>query len=207
MPATRRDFIKGLGASAVVLYAGDLIGNLLAQSPPGNPMQSKFKGLADIVLADAKMQGCSYADVRFTRTLSLPGANATHTNASGRSGGGGGAGAAGGEAPPDLAGFAGGGRGGGGFGRGGGSDGWRGARRARWRRQRAGRHADRGRLRRARDPQRRVGLREQPDRHRGRDSPHHAHRGGSRQGQRHREEERRRSSRPCRPTGRTGRRR
>ena len=49
----------------------------------------------------------------------------------------------------------------------------------------------RGRLRRARDPQRRVGLRQQPDRHRGRDPPDHAHRGRSRQGERDREEDRR----------------
>ena len=54
-------------------------------------------------------------------------------------------------------------------------------RRTRWRRRRRRRRRRgggdgrprRGRLRRARDPQRRVGLRQQPDRHRGRDPPHH----------------------------------
>jgi TldD protein len=121
MSTSRRDFIKGLGAGAIVLYAGDLIGDLLAQTPPGNPMQSKFKGLADIVLGDAKLAGCSYADVRFTRTINIPGANATYTAAGGRGGGAGAGAGAGGEVPPDPAAFGGGGgRGGGGFGRGGG---------------------------------------------------------------------------------------
>lgn len=32
------------------------------------------KGLADIVLAEGKMAGCSYTDVRFTMTSTLPGA-------------------------------------------------------------------------------------------------------------------------------------
>ena len=132
MNTTRRDFIKGLGASAVVLYASDIIGNLLAQSPPGKPMQSKFKGLADIVLGEAKMQGCSYADVRFTRTINIQGANATYN-----SGRGGGAGAGcrrgrrmsrGGDVPPDLA--------GGGGGGGGGRRRRRGPRRWAWRRRR-----------------------------------------------------------------------
>src|SRR5215831_18850781 len=112
MDTTRRGFLKTIGASAVVLYASDIIGELLAQTPPGNPMQSKFKGLADIVLGEAKTQGCSYADVRFTRTINIPGANATYSN--GRGGGAGaGAGAGGGfagEVPPDVA--AGGGGGG-----------------------------------------------------------------------------------------------
>ena len=70
---------------------------------------------------------------------------------------------------------------GGGFGGGGGAA----AARARGGRPR------RGRLRRPRHPQRRVGLREQPDRHRRRDPAHHAHRRRRRQGERGREEGRR----------------
>ena len=56
---------------------------------------------------------------------------------------------------------------------------------------RAGGRPRRGRLRRPRDPQRRLGLRQQPDRHRGRDPAHHADRRRGRQGERRREEDRR----------------
>jgi TldD protein len=116
MSPSRRDFIRGLGAAGMLLASSDLIGDLLAQTPPGDPLKSKFKGLADIVLGEAKAAGCSYADVRFTRSLNLPGANA-----SGGSGRGGGAGdpAAAGDAP----GLPGGAFGRGGFGRGGGRGG------------------------------------------------------------------------------------
>jgi TldD protein len=69
-------------------------------------METKFRGLADIVLNEAKLAGCSYADVRFTLTANIPGANANF-NVSGA--GGGGFGGGGGR----------GGRGGGGGGRGG----------------------------------------------------------------------------------------
>src|SRR5262245_59360619 len=106
MSTSRRDFIKAVGAGAVVLYSADLIGDLLAQSP-GRALQSKFKGLADIALGTAKNAGCSYADIRFTRTMNLPGVNvsAGAAEAGGRGGGGGrGAGGGGGR----------GGRGGGG---------------------------------------------------------------------------------------------
>src|SRR5438477_10062489 len=66
-------------------------------------MTSMFKGLADASLAEAKRLGCSYADSRFTRSVSTP------LNANGG---------------PDAQ--AGGGRGGGGFGgRGGGGRGRR----------------------------------------------------------------------------------
>jgi TldD protein len=61
--------------------------------------------MADIVLAEARMGGASYADVRFTLTSTLPGASANFS-AGGRGGGGGG-------------GRGGGGGGGGGIGRGG----------------------------------------------------------------------------------------
>jgi TldD protein len=118
MSPTRRDFIRTLGITAGGVYAHGLIAELLAQSPPGQVRQSKFKGLADIVLGEAKLAGCSYADVRFTMTTNLPGGSATFNAAGGR---GGAAGAAGGGG--------GGGRGGGGGGfggRGGGGGGGRG---------------------------------------------------------------------------------
>ena len=66
MNNSRRTFIKSVGAAGVVLASSDLIADLLAQTPPGAVSKSKFKGLADIVLAEAKSAGCSYADVRFT---------------------------------------------------------------------------------------------------------------------------------------------
>jgi TldD protein len=106
MHPSRRDFIKGLSAGAIVLASSDLIGDLLAQSPKGRVLESKFKGLADIALTDAKAAGSSYADIRFTRTMNIPGATAN-----------------GGQAGADAAGFAGfipgGGGGGGRGGRGG----------------------------------------------------------------------------------------
>ena len=101
MATTRRNFIKAAAASGIVLASSDLIGDLLAQSP-GRALQSRFKGLADIALDECRKAGCSYYDVRFTRTLGLPGVTAT----AGTPGGGGGG--------------RGGGRGGGGGGRGGG---------------------------------------------------------------------------------------
>jgi len=110
MAPTRRDFLKGLGASAVVLASSDVIADLIAQSPRGQVMQSKFKGLSDVALAEAKRAGCSYADIRFTRSMTLPSVTASGGNA-GAGGAGGGRGG----------GRGGGGRGGGGgFGRGGG---------------------------------------------------------------------------------------
>ena len=100
---SRRNFIKTAGSSAALaLYSRDLIGNILATSPTGRVLETRFKGMADIVLAEAKMAGASYADVRFTLTSTLPGATANF-NSAGRGGGAGGAG----------------GRGGGGGGRGG----------------------------------------------------------------------------------------
>ena len=111
---SRRQFVKTVGASTIALASADLIADLLAQSPKGMVLQSKFKGLADIVLAEAKTGGCSYADVRFTMTTNLPGANANFGAGGGGGRGGRGGGGGGG-------GRGGGGRGGGGgFGRGGG---------------------------------------------------------------------------------------
>jgi len=102
MSPSRRDFLKYTARSALVIASSDLVGELLAQSPRGNPLTSSFKGLADIALATAKSAGCSYADIRFTRSVSS-GVNAN------------------GGPDRDAAGGFGGGRGGGGgFGRGGG---------------------------------------------------------------------------------------
>jgi TldD protein len=103
MSPSRRDFLKYTAGSALVVASSDLVGELLAQSPKGNPLTSSFKGLADIALATAKSAGCSYADIRFTRSVSS-GVNAN-----------------GGPDRDAAGGFGGGGRGGGGgFGRGGG---------------------------------------------------------------------------------------
>src|SRR5262245_65406034 len=79
MTHSRRDFLKYTGASALVIASSDLVGDLLAQSPKGNPLTSSFKGLADIALGEAKRLGCSYADVRFTRSVSTP-VNASGSN-------------------------------------------------------------------------------------------------------------------------------
>jgi TldD protein len=103
MSPSRRDFLKYTAGSALVIASSDLVGELLAQSPRGNPLTSSFKGLADIALATAKSAGCSYADIRFTRSVSS------------------GVSANGGPDRDAAGGFGGGGRGGGGgFGRGGG---------------------------------------------------------------------------------------
>src|SRR6476660_10106177 len=106
MSPTRRDFLKYTGATSVLLASSDLVGQLIAQSPKGNPMTSSFKGLADIALGEAKRAGCTYADVRFTRSVSN-GVNANGSNDRSDTGGdaGGGFGGRGGR---------GGGRGGGG---------------------------------------------------------------------------------------------
>ena len=74
MSPSRRDFLKGLGATAALsLYAHDLVAETIAMSPKGRVAESKFKGMADIVLKEAKLGGCSYADVRFTMTANVPG--------------------------------------------------------------------------------------------------------------------------------------
>src|SRR5256885_8824979 len=70
MHPSRRDFLKYSGATGIVIASSDLVGELLAQSPKGNPLTSTFKGLADVALGEAKLAGCSYADVRFTRSVS-----------------------------------------------------------------------------------------------------------------------------------------
>src|SRR3954464_4609591 len=128
MSHTRRDFIKTVGAAGLVVAGSDLIADLLAQTPAGRVLESKFKGLADIALKEAKTAGCSYADVRFTRATNS-GVNASGGNPipgaedSGNFGGGGGRGGpGGGRGGGGLrgGGFGGGRGGGGGFGGGGG---------------------------------------------------------------------------------------
>jgi TldD protein len=101
MRPSRRDFLRYTAGSALVIASSDLVSELLAQSPRGNPMTSSFKGLADLALGEARAAGCSYADIRFTRSVS------SGVNASG------------GPDRDAAGGGAGGGRGGG-FGRGGG---------------------------------------------------------------------------------------
>jgi TldD protein len=101
MTTSRRDFLKYTAGATFVIASTGLVGELLAQSPKGNPMTSPFKGLSDIALGDARTGGCSYADIRFTRSVN------SSVNASG-------------GPDRDAAGGFGGGRGGGGFGRGGG---------------------------------------------------------------------------------------
>ncbi len=65
----RRDFVKTLSATGAALYASDLVGDLVAQSPKGRVLESRFKGLSDLALGEAKRLGCSYADIRFTRNI------------------------------------------------------------------------------------------------------------------------------------------
>src|SRR5215212_6002554 len=75
----RRDFVKTVAMSGMAIAASDTIANLLAQSPSGRVMDSKFKGLSDIALMEAKRGGCTYADIRFTRSTSR-GVNANGGN-------------------------------------------------------------------------------------------------------------------------------
>jgi TldD protein len=99
----RRDFVKTMAMSGVAIASGDLVADLLAQSPKGRVLESKFKGLADVALVEAKRTGCTYADIRFTRRTN------SSVNASG-----------GNRDFEGFGGFGGGGRGGGRGGRGGG---------------------------------------------------------------------------------------
>src|SRR5688572_6736240 len=114
MSPSRRDFIKGVGAGALGItaynaIAHDVVAELIAQTPQGRVLQSKFKGMSDIVLGEAKLAGCTYADVRFTMNSNIPGGSASFTTAGtgrgegagggrgGRGGGGGGGGGRGGR--------------------------------------------------------------------------------------------------------------
>jgi len=91
----RRDFLKTVASSGLVIAASDLVGDLIAQSPQGKPLESQFKGLSDVALAEAKRSGCTYADIRFTRrTNSSVNANGGNSDFEGfgNFGGGGGRG-------------------------------------------------------------------------------------------------------------------
>ena len=55
----RRDFVKTLSATGVALYASDLVGDLIAQSPKARVMESRFKGMSDVALNEAKRLGCT----------------------------------------------------------------------------------------------------------------------------------------------------
>src|SRR5262245_219499 len=92
---SRRDFLKYTGASALLIASSDVVGELIAQSTAKDPMQSSFKGLSDIALGEAKKTGCSYADIRFTRSVSS-GVNANGGNDRNNAGEGGGFGGRGG---------------------------------------------------------------------------------------------------------------
>src|SRR5256885_11098202 len=96
MSPSRRDFLKYTGAAGLVVASGDLVAELIAQSPKGNPLTSQFKGLSDIALGEAKKVGCAYADVRFTRSVSS-GVNASGGNDRNADGGGFGGGFGGGR--------------------------------------------------------------------------------------------------------------
>ena len=111
MPS-RRDFLKYTGASALLMASSDVVGELIAQSTAKDPLQSAFKGLSDIALGEAKRLGCSYADIRFTRSVSS-GVNASggsdrnegEGGGRGGRGGGGRGGGRGGRANRGAAGF------------------------------------------------------------------------------------------------------
>src|SRR5215467_4686597 len=115
MSPTRRDFLKYTGATGLLLASSDLVGSLIAQSPKGNPLTSSFKGLADVVLGEARKIGCSYADVRFTRSVSS-GVNASGGSDRNTEGGGFGGGRGRGGAGRGAGGRAGGRPGAAGFG-------------------------------------------------------------------------------------------
>src|SRR3954471_17288972 len=90
MTRSRREFLKYTGAAGLLIASSDLVAELIAQSPKGNPQTSTFKGLSDVALGEAKKMGCTYADVRFTRSVTS-GVNASggsDRNADGGFGGG-----------------------------------------------------------------------------------------------------------------------
>ncbi len=65
----RRTFMKTLSATGAAIYASDLVGELVAQTARGRVLDSRFKGLSDVALGEAKRLGCTYADIRFTRNI------------------------------------------------------------------------------------------------------------------------------------------
>ena len=119
----RRDFVKTVAMSGMAIAASDVIADLVAQAPAGRVTDSRFKGLSDIALAEARRGGCSYADIRFTRStsnnVSASGSNNPDADAlvgPGRGGGRGGRGRGGRGASGDNAGAGAGSRDAAGFG-------------------------------------------------------------------------------------------
>jgi len=53
----RRDFVKTMAMTGAAVAASDLIGDLIAQTPHGRVLESKFKGLSDVALGEAKRAG------------------------------------------------------------------------------------------------------------------------------------------------------
>jgi len=94
MTPSRREFLATMGAGTLALYSHDLVAQLLADGPRGDAGNSRFRGLSDIALAEARREGCTYADIRFTLNRNLPGASASYV-AEGQGGGGGGGGGGG----------------------------------------------------------------------------------------------------------------
>jgi TldD protein len=92
----RRDFVKTMALSGAAIAASDLVGDLIAQTPQGKVLESRFKGLGDVALAEAQLTGCSYADIRFTRrtnsSVNANGGNSDFADAFGGRGGRGGRG-------------------------------------------------------------------------------------------------------------------
>jgi len=112
MRATRRDFLKYTGAAGLAIASSDLVAELIAQAPKSNPQTSMFKGLSDVALGEAKKAGCTYADIRFTRSVSS-GVNASGGSDRNADGGGFGGGFGGGRGGRGGAGRGGGARAGG----------------------------------------------------------------------------------------------
>jgi TldD protein len=65
----RRDFLRTTAAAGAALAASDLVADLVAQSSGKRVLESRFKGLSDVALREAKRLGCSYTDIRFTRNV------------------------------------------------------------------------------------------------------------------------------------------
>ena len=92
----RRDFVKRVAMSGAAIAASDAIADLIAQGPAGRVLESKFKALSDVALTEARRGGCTYGDIRFTRSTSR-GVNANGGNRDADPGGfGGGRGRGGG---------------------------------------------------------------------------------------------------------------
>ena len=93
----RRDFVKTVALSGMAVAASDLVGDLIAQTPQGKVLESKFKGLADIALARGEDAGLQLRRhplhaQRPTAASNATGGNREFDDAGGGFGGGGGGG-------------------------------------------------------------------------------------------------------------------